>query len=193
MSKGVCIYSDCLVQNYPGGSHSFFKVPIDNRRKVWLRHCGLIVDRIYPKHILICDKHFYPKHIKEISVRRLLSKEAFPIPFGNKCSCSKVNIDPLCIVEREDESSNYSTANTLNSPDHLLVCSPTTTTYILDYNFPSITNGTLTNSPSEFSSSKHNLSSFLTSPVITEICNPESIIGKTHKSPRVSKYYAEEG
>lgn len=180
MSKGVCIYIDCLVRKYPGSSQSFFNVPFDNRRKVWLRHCGLIVDRIYPKRMFVCENHFYPKHIKEISIRKLLTKEAFPIPFGNKCSCSEVNIDPLCIAERNSEFTSNSAAcavNAVNSPDHLLVCSPTTTSYILDYNFPSVTSGSLTPSASQFPSSKHNLSPFLTRLEKSEISVTESIIG----------------
>lgn len=177
MATGVCIYVNCVVRKLTGSSHSFFNVPNDKRRQVWLRHCGLIIDRIYPKRILVCDKHFYPKHIKDISTRKLLAKGAYPIPFDNKCSCSEVNVDPLCIVEQVVDNTPEERfkidINKLSSPDHLLQCSPSSETYILNYNFPPSTSNKVADSPSQLPSSRLNVSSLQVYPVKKETCVAE--------------------
>lgn len=99
-----CSYKNCFNIHNAGSYLTFFKVPKDSRRDVWLKHSGDIYLVLAPKKKrFFCEVHFYNNDICEYSNRKLLRKNAIPRTYNcNICFCKEGNMDPICknIIQR---------------------------------------------------------------------------------------------
>ncbi|XP_054741950.1 uncharacterized protein LOC129247074 [Anastrepha obliqua] len=84
MTLQICSYQGCYVQRYPCSSITFFQLPNDEpRRSQWILNSGnkqLLKLKTHQKRYF-CETHFRKKDIKPHFYRKLLYKNAVPIPY----------------------------------------------------------------------------------------------------------------
>lgn len=79
MSK-FCCYQDCLSIKYPCGTITFFALPTDHRRQIWIKNSAnkdLLGIGPEAKRFL-CEKHFRECDIRSSFNRKILRKQAIP-------------------------------------------------------------------------------------------------------------------
>lgn len=92
----TCGYKYCYNRKTPGSFLSFFKLPNDWRKFLWLKHIGIKDNNPLVQSIFLCEKHFYEDDIIVSGVKKTLKKSDLPIQIKNVCQCSLYNIDENC-------------------------------------------------------------------------------------------------
>ncbi|XP_055386426.1 uncharacterized protein LOC129615309 [Condylostylus longicornis] len=83
MAKKYCDYQDCRNVRYTYGSITFFTLPNDERRSVWIENSGNAALKFLPNKSVrfICEEHFENKFLMRQFSRTTLSKNAVPIRY----------------------------------------------------------------------------------------------------------------
>lgn len=88
-----CFYVNCN-SSYHACSHvSFFNLPCDERRDMWILHCGGVsfqtnIENV--NHVYICEKHFRSEDIAYRGCKSSLAAGAIPLPYDSSfCRCSE--------------------------------------------------------------------------------------------------------
>jgi len=87
--RPTCFYRDCNNRNSVNSRKSFFELPSDNRREVWLKNSGISDEEasriiLYRRPIWICEDHFEPKYMQYLpDGRKILLQHpgSVPVPF----------------------------------------------------------------------------------------------------------------
>lgn len=95
----TCSYKNCYNQKVPGSCLSFFVVPKDWRKLIWMKHCEHPTPTI--KSFLLCEKHFYDSDIKTGGMKKNLTKTALPIQIDGVCMCTEDSLDENCMKLKE--------------------------------------------------------------------------------------------
>ncbi|XP_053957926.1 uncharacterized protein LOC128863053 [Anastrepha ludens] len=115
MTLQICSYQGCYVQRYPCSSITFFQLPNDEpRRSQWILNSGnkqLLKLKTHQKRYF-CETHFRKKDIKPHFYRKLLYKNAVPIPYmSDNVPTTTTNIsDNNCTVFEKIEEINEAEA-----------------------------------------------------------------------------------
>lgn len=104
-----CAYKNCYSRKTPGAFLSFFKLPNDWRKFLWLKHIGNENNNPLVQSIFLCEKHFYEQDIVVYGVKKNLKKSALPIQIKNVCQCSLYHIDENCETLKTEAFKNLST------------------------------------------------------------------------------------
>lgn len=93
----VCLYDKCGNVKRRSCPDTFFQIPTDYRRKIWLKH-GNVKDIKPPPHRShFCEKHFYPQNVVAKAFKKLLTKMAVPISSKEICNCTDKAVDFQCM------------------------------------------------------------------------------------------------
>lgn len=92
----ICPYKNCS-NRQPGSNLSFFDVPNDSRREIWIKHSGNNSLHDRRGRIRFCEKHFYLKNVVKLGLHKRLINRAIPIPVSG-CKCTEDFIDEDCRV-----------------------------------------------------------------------------------------------
>ncbi|XP_055849711.1 suppressor of Mek1-like [Episyrphus balteatus] len=78
-----CSYQDCDSVRYPCGNITFFVLPTDDRRNIWIQNSGnkSLLNIGDKAHRFICENHFRECDIKNQFTRKTLRKHAVPIEY----------------------------------------------------------------------------------------------------------------
>lgn len=71
-----CQYKNCFNIYRPGSKLSYFEIPSDFRRDIWIKHSGVPELKNKPGKIKFCELHFFEKDILRKGDKSLLSQNA---------------------------------------------------------------------------------------------------------------------
>lgn len=80
-----CIFKNCFNRPTPFSKVTFFNIPKDSRRQLWLERSGNEQVRNLPLSArrLVCEAHFDECHIRRQFHRTTLSRDAVPVSYEN--------------------------------------------------------------------------------------------------------------
>lgn len=84
MTLQICSYQGCYTQRFPCGSITFFQLPTDEpRRTQWILNSGnkQLLNLKNSQKRYFCEVHFQKRDIKPHFYRKLLYKNAIPMPY----------------------------------------------------------------------------------------------------------------
>lgn len=100
MPSYMCVYSNCFNAYHDTPCLSFFSLPNDNRRVLWVKHSGNKalenLAKYGKKDIKFCEKHFYKSSIIVRGTTKMLVRNSVPIPVPNICLCTENSLDIEC-------------------------------------------------------------------------------------------------
>lgn len=110
----MCCYFNCCEQKRSAGHVSFFKLPSDHRRPIWIKHGNVLHIKQIAKTSFMCENHFYAKDILVCATYKGLSKSALPIPFSSSiCCCSEESLDVSCVRALEANKTRILSTSTV--------------------------------------------------------------------------------
>ncbi|XP_031628417.1 PH domain-containing protein DDB_G0275795-like [Contarinia nasturtii] len=103
-----CSYKDCDNKHRSFTSKTFFNLPNDERRDIWIKNSGneRLKDVPSSSRRVFCEDHFDPKYLRRQFNRALLRKEAIPYPYGSAPPTQEpdsVEIEYIEMGESEEE------------------------------------------------------------------------------------------
>lgn len=91
-----CQYLHCYNSYRSGSSLSFFEIPSDSRRDLWIKHSG-VADLANKKgKIKFCEVHFYEKDILIKGDKKILKNKAVLKSVHESCDCTETITDVRC-------------------------------------------------------------------------------------------------
>lgn len=100
MPSYMCVYSNCFNAYNDTRCLSFFSLPNDNRRVLWVKHSGNKalenLAKYGKKDIKFCEKHFYKSSIIVRGTTKMLVRNSVPIPVPNIYLCTENSMDIEC-------------------------------------------------------------------------------------------------
>lgn len=93
-----CFYKNCFNQQRVGTSCSFFELPKDERRVIWVKHSGNSSLCTEKGKIKICEKHFFENDIIVSGSRKRLVPTAIPSSSTGICNCTEQLTDKSCLL-----------------------------------------------------------------------------------------------
>lgn len=78
-----CIFKNCFNRPTPFSKVTFFNVPKDSRRQLWLERSGneLVQNLPLTARRLVCEAHFEECHLRRQFHRTTLSRDAVPVGY----------------------------------------------------------------------------------------------------------------
>lgn len=83
---GGCSYRNCYKRRSTCSSVTFFPIPNDERRQIWIENSGnSLIKNLTEKQIrFLCEHHFHKEDIQEQHGQKILTETAIPIVFPKK-------------------------------------------------------------------------------------------------------------
>ncbi|XP_039951921.1 uncharacterized protein LOC120769125 [Bactrocera tryoni] len=105
MTLQICSYQGCYTQRFPCSSITFFQLPSDEpRRTHWILNSGnkQLLNLKNSQKRYFCEIHFHKKDIKPHFYRKLLYKNAVPMPYmSDDVSTPTTNTNTIQFTEFE--------------------------------------------------------------------------------------------
>ncbi|XP_018783766.1 PREDICTED: uncharacterized protein LOC108965666 [Bactrocera latifrons] len=105
MTLQICSYQGCYTQRFPCSSITFFQLPTDEpRRTHWILNSGnkQLLNLKNSQKRYFCEDHFQKKDIKPHFYRKLLYKNAVPMPYmSDDVSTTTTNTNTIQFTEFE--------------------------------------------------------------------------------------------
>ncbi|XP_055640568.1 uncharacterized protein LOC129777979 [Toxorhynchites rutilus septentrionalis] len=97
-----CIFKDCYNRPRPFSKLTFFNVPKDNRRGIWLALSGNedVEDLPLNSRRAVCEIHFSEKYLRRQFQRTTLSRDAIPLNFNIRKDTPRVAVPKVSIGVR---------------------------------------------------------------------------------------------
>lgn len=88
-----CIFKNCFNRPTPFSKVTFFNVPKDSRRQLWLDRSGNEQVQNLPlaSRRVVCEAHFEERHLRRQFHRTTLSRDAVPVSYENVFQVVKVD------------------------------------------------------------------------------------------------------
>lgn len=97
----MCIYINCSSVQKPFSSLTFFALPKDHRRPLWIENSGNTELATLPVSArrVVCQKHFNPSSLRVQFHRTTLSKDAVPVRWDDNSSLIDSFLEPIEIAD----------------------------------------------------------------------------------------------
>ncbi|KXJ81170.1 hypothetical protein RP20_CCG021503 [Aedes albopictus] len=104
-----CIFKNCFNRPTPFSKVTFFNIPKDSRRQLWLERSGNEQVRNLPLSArrLVCEAHFDECHIRRQFHRTTLSRDAVPVSYENVFKYVDDRVDGGGQMEEQDGDGAY--------------------------------------------------------------------------------------
>ncbi|CAD7080154.1 unnamed protein product [Hermetia illucens] len=142
-----CAYANCRNKYVPCSSITFFNIPKDYRREIWIANSGnpSLANLKTTTHKQFCEKHFDPKYLRRNFTRTLLRKDAVPYKYDERKDTSKslyVRERQFTVDEKESDTALQSSvedeciiSSNLIEDDEIIYQESEDQTYVEDIQF----------------------------------------------------------
>ncbi|XP_055304624.1 uncharacterized protein LOC129569612 [Sitodiplosis mosellana] len=118
-----CSYQDCQNIQRSFASITFFNLPTDDRREIWIKNSGneRLKNLDASLRRVFCEYHFDPKYLRRQFNRTILRRDAIPYPYTESPASQEIEYIEMAESEEEPEQCQSEPIESSNEQNEVVI------------------------------------------------------------------------